>query len=106
MSRILLVDDDSGSALILRSRLSAREHEVTLAESGARSLALAREQRFEAVLVSAHLKRGIDAVETCKRMRAIPEQLGAALLMYSQESERPEHPERAFEAGSIGRAHV
>ena len=100
MNPILVLEDDSGDALVLRSRLAALEYEVVLADVGARALALVRERPVRAVLVSAKLKRGLDAVEVCKRLRAMPELNLVPLLVYHSEHGMPENGVRAFEAGA------
>jgi len=97
---ILLLEEDSGDALVLKSRLAAHDYEVAVAEGGARALALAREQTFNAILVSSRLKRGIDAVETCRRLRAVPELILVPILVYHQDNGLPENCVRIFEAGA------
>lgn len=100
MNPILVLEDDSGDALVLKSRLATQEYEVVLADVGARALALVRERPVRAVLVSARLKRGLDAIEVCRRMRAVPELNLVPILVYSQENGMPENCVRAFEAGA------
>jgi DNA-binding NtrC family response regulator len=100
MNPILVLEDDSGDALVLKSRLATQEYEVVLAEVGARALALVRERPVRAVLVSARLKRGLDAIEVCRRMRAVPELNLVPILVYNQENGIPENCVRAFEAGA------
>lgn len=97
---ILLLEDDSGEALVLKSRLAAHDLEVVLAEVGARALALTRERPFHAILISSRLKRGIDAVETCRRLRAVPELNLVPILVYHQENGLPESCVRIFDAGA------
>jgi len=97
---ILLLEDDSGDALVLKSRLGAQNYETVLADSGARALALAREQHFRSILISCRLKRGIDAVETCRRLRAVPELNLVPILVYNPENGLPENCVRVFEAGA------
>ena len=97
---ILLLEDDSGDALVLKSRLVTHSHEVVLADAGARALALVREQHFRLILISCRLKRGIDAVETCRRLRAVPELNLVPIVAYNQENGLPENCVRIFEAGA------
>ncbi|MBK7642239.1 MAG: sigma 54-interacting transcriptional regulator [Planctomycetes bacterium] len=100
MNPILLLEEDSGDALVLKSRLAAHDYEVRLAEAGTRALALAREQPVRAILVSARLKRGLDTVETIRRLRAVPELNLVPILVYNQENGVPENCVRIFEAGA------
>lgn len=99
MSRVLVVDDDSGNRLILRSRLTDRGHEVALAESGARGLVLAHEQRFDAFVVSVRLSAGIDGLEVCRRLRSMPETNGVPVILFA-DSLSGESQLRGHEAGA------
>jgi DNA-binding NtrC family response regulator len=100
VTSVLLLEDDSGDALVLKSRLVAHDYEVVLADVGARALALAREQHFRAILISSRLKRGLDVVETCRRLRAVPELNLVPILVYNQDNGLPENCVRIFEAGA------
>ena len=68
MSRVLVVDDDSASRLVLKSRLGEQGYEVAAAESGARGLMEARESKFDVFLVSAALSSGLPGWEVCRRI--------------------------------------
>ncbi len=100
LNPILVLEDDSGDALVLKSRLASQNYEVVLADVGARALVFAREQHFRAILVSSRLKRGIDVIETCRRLRAVPELNLVPILVYHQENGLPENCVRVFEAGA------
>ena len=63
MSRILVIDDDSGNRLIVKSRLSDLGFEVLPVENGAQGLVTSREAGLDLVLVASGLGSGIDAVE-------------------------------------------
>jgi DNA-binding NtrC family response regulator len=97
---ILLLEGDSGDGLVLKSRLESHDFEVVLADVGARALALVREQHFRAILISCRLKRGLEVVETCRRLRAVPELNLVPILAYNQEIGLPENCTRIFEAGA------
>ena len=98
MSRILVVDDDSGSRLILKSRLADRGHDAVVAETGARGLAQARESRFDVILVSATITQAVDGFEICRRIRQIPEAHATPVVLYA-ESASPESQARGYAAG-------
>jgi DNA-binding NtrC family response regulator len=100
LSRVLLVEDDPGNRRILENRLSGHGHEVAVAESGAQGLSLARETRFDLVLVSAELKSGVDGFEVCRRTKALPESVRPGILLYCEQSPVPEVIERGYQAGS------
>lgn len=100
MSRVLLVEDDPGNRRILENRLSGSGHEVAVAETGAQGLSLARETRFDLVLVSAELKSGVDGFEVCRRTKALPESVRPGILLYCEQSPVPEVIERGYQAGS------
>lgn len=100
MSRVLLVEDEPGNRRILENRLSSSGHEVAVAESGAQGLSLARESRFDLVLVSAELKSGVDGFEVCRRTKALPESIRPGILLYCEQSPVPEVIERGYKAGS------
>ncbi|MFI5402700.1 MAG: sigma 54-interacting transcriptional regulator [Planctomycetota bacterium] len=97
---MLLVEDDPGNRRILENRLSGNGHEVSVAESGAQGLSLARESRFDLVLVSAELKSGVDGFEVCRRTKALPESVRPGILLYCEQSPVPEVIERGYRAGT------
>lgn len=99
MSRILVIDDDSGHRLILKSRLSETGHEAVLVESGAKGLVEARGQPFDAFLVAARLGKGIDGYEVCRRLKAMPERAHVPVVLFNDGSAANDDPARAFEAG-------
>ena len=63
MTHLLLIDDETATRLVMASRLKEAGFEVTSAESGAQGIALARETRFDMIVVDAVLKSGIGGVE-------------------------------------------
>ncbi|MBL8857471.1 MAG: sigma 54-interacting transcriptional regulator [Planctomycetes bacterium] len=99
MSRILVIDDDSGHRLILKSRLTENGHEPVLADSGAKGLVEARAQGFDAFMVAARLGKGIDGYEVCRRLKAMPERAHVPVLLFNDGSAAHDDPARAYEAG-------
>ncbi len=98
MNRILVIEDASGDARVLKSRLAIQNYEVVHAEGGAQALALVREQPFGAILISARLKKGLDPLDVCRRLRGMPELDWVPILFYCEENGMPESAPRAFEA--------
>jgi DNA-binding NtrC family response regulator len=99
MSRILVIDDDSGHRLILKSRLGEHGHEAVLADSGAKGLVEARAQAYDAFLVAARLGKGVDGYEVCRRLKAIPERAHVPVLLFNDVGSTHDDPARAFESG-------
>jgi len=100
MSRLLLIDEDSGNRLVLRSQLVDAGHEVVALESGARGLAEARTSPFDAILVSARMSKGIDGFETAHRLKAVPECGATPVLMYTETHSTQDDLVRAYESGA------
>src|SRR6185295_12078953 len=98
-SRILVVDDDGSSRLVLKSRLTENGHHVVAADTGARGLAEARNARIDIFLVSASLGSGVDGYEVCRRLRGIPETSAVPVVLYHPHAPTSDSLERAFEAG-------
>lgn len=99
MSRLLVIDEDAGRRLILRSRLVEAGYELTVAENGARGLIEARNGSFDAVLVDARLTTGVDGCEVCRRVKAIPERALVPVVVYVDDATLGDEMVRAYEAG-------
>jgi two-component system response regulator HydG len=99
MSRILVIDDDPGNRLIVKSRLSDLGYEVHLADTGAGGLVEARNVSLDLFLVAAGLGSGIDAIEVCRRLKALPETTSVPVILYSSLPANQEELGRAYEAG-------
>jgi len=99
MSRLLVIDEDSGRRLILRSRLSEAGYELVVAENGARGLIEARNGTFDAILVDARLATGVDGCEVCRRLKAIPERTHVPVVVYVEDGSGSDEMVRAYEAG-------
>jgi DNA-binding NtrC family response regulator len=99
LSRILVVDDDSASRLVLKSRLAEQGYEVATVESGARGLMEAREGTFDLVLISATLGSGLPGWEVCRRIKGAPATSTVPVLLFSYSAPANEQLERGYEAG-------
>ncbi len=99
MGRLLVIDEDSGRRLILRSRLSEAGYEIVVAENGARGLIEARNGAFDVILVNARLATGVDGCEVCRRLKAIPERVLVPVVIYVDDTSSGEEMVRAHEAG-------
>ena len=102
MNRILVIDDDAGNRLIVKSRLSDLGHEVITTETGASGLMEVRSAPLDLVLVAATIDTGISSVDICRRLKAMPESAQVPILLYSNQAPNPEEMNRAFEAGCDG----
>lgn len=100
--RILIIEDDNGSSLVLKSRLEAQGYEVVTSDSGTKAVASLREHAFSAVLISDELTRGIDALEVLRRTRAMPELAALPIFFYHQRAGLPAQPAKAYELGASG----
>lgn len=99
MSRILVIDDDPGNRLIVKSRLSDLGYEVHLADTGAGGLVEARNVNLDLFLVAAGLGSGIDAIEVCRRLKALPETASVPVVLYSNLPANQEELTRAYDVG-------
>jgi signal transduction histidine kinase len=69
--RILVVDDNDQNRALARATLEDEDFEVVLAEGGQRALELFAEREPDCVLLDIRMA-GMDGVETCRRLRALP----------------------------------
>lgn len=72
MSRVLIIEDDPGSADVIRRALIYQDYEVHLAHTGAQGLAAARDRLPDVVILDLILP-DMDGVDVCKRLRAADE---------------------------------
>ncbi|MCH2106566.1 MAG: sigma 54-interacting transcriptional regulator [Planctomycetes bacterium] len=102
MNRILVIDDDAGNRLIVKSRLSDLGYEVITTETGASGLMEARGVQLDLVLVASSIDTGISSMEVCRRLKAMPDSAQVPVVLYSNQAPNPEEMSRAFEAGCDG----
>ena len=102
MNRILVIDDDAGNRLIVKSRLSDLGYEVITTETGASGLMEVRSAPLDLVLVATSIDTGISSIEICRRLKAMPESSQVPVVLYSNQAPNPDEMSRAFEAGCDG----
>ena len=99
MGRILLIEDDSGTQLLLQSRLKDLGHEVVTAPTGAMGVMEARSGSFDLFLVDVMLGSGIDGYEVCRRLKGMPHVHGVPIVMISAIVKNREDLHKGYEAG-------
>lgn len=102
MNRILVIDDDAGNRLIVKSRLSDLGYEVITTETGASGLMEVRGVKLDLVLVASSIDTGISSMEICRRLKAMPDSSQVPVVLYSNQAPNPEEMGRAFAAGCDG----
>jgi putative two-component system response regulator len=68
MGRVLVVDDNALNCKLIRGILMSEKYEVTTADSGEAALKLAREIKFDLVLLDIMMP-GMDGFEVCRRLK-------------------------------------
>jgi two-component system response regulator HydG len=99
MGRILLIDDELSSRLVMHNRLKDLGHDVTVAENGAKGLLEVREAPFDLVLVEYNLASGVSGPEVCRRLKQMPQVMTVPVVMISRHAGSREDVHRGFEAG-------
>jgi DNA-binding NtrC family response regulator len=99
VSRILLIEDDPGNRMVLRSRLSDQGYDVVAVENGAKGLIEARGGAFHLFLVASGMTSGIDGLEVCRRLKASPETHAVPTVLFTNKASSPEEVDRGYEAG-------
>lgn len=99
MGRILLIEDDPGTQLLLQSRLKDLGHEVVTAPTGAMGVMEARSGSFDLFLVDVMLGSGIDGYEVCRRLKGMPHTHGVPIVLVSGIVKNREELHKGYEAG-------
>lgn len=76
----LLIDDDAKLASLVAEYLGQNEVDVTVAGDGERGLAALKKGHFDVVLLDIMLP-GVDGLEVCRRIRALPERAQTPVIM-------------------------
>ena len=109
MSRILIVEDDEDTRLVLEETLQDLGHVVAAANDGPRALEMAHELHPEVAIVDIGLPK-MDGYEVAKRLRSSPD--GAsdlkliALSGYGREKDRRRSEEAGFDVHLVKPASV
>lgn len=96
--RILVVDDEVVSRIVLRARLDAALYEVLLASDGPAALRIARRRLPDVIVLDARMP-GMDGYDVCRRLKAEPATCDIAVLMITAEQDAMA-PVRALAAGA------
>ncbi|HUR27452.1 MAG TPA: sigma 54-interacting transcriptional regulator [Planctomycetota bacterium] len=99
MSRILLIDGEASSRLVLNNRLRDLGHEVVVADSASKGVPLARENPCDMILVDIALT-GISGVEVCRRLRQIPQLSATPIILFGKGPVGREEAHQAYDAGA------
>ncbi|HWE28625.1 MAG TPA: response regulator transcription factor [Polyangia bacterium] len=76
----LLIDDDAKLASLVAEYLGQNEVDVTVAGDGERGLAALKKGHYDVVLLDIMLP-GVDGLEVCRRIRALPERAHTPVIM-------------------------
>ncbi|MCB0294338.1 MAG: response regulator, partial [Calditrichaeota bacterium] len=77
--KILVVDDDYASRLMLKKALEQYSYDVTLCSNGTDALNLLREQRFDLVLTDL-IMQGISGIDLLEKVRELESDIATILL--------------------------
>jgi DNA-binding NtrC family response regulator len=99
MGRILVIEDEPGTQLLLQSRLHDLGHEVITSPNGAMGVMEARSNQFDLFLVDVRLGSGIDGYEVTRRLKAMPHTHGVPVVLVSNQVKSREELHKGYEAG-------
>ncbi|GMU94388.1 MAG: hypothetical protein AMXMBFR4_34460 [Candidatus Hydrogenedentota bacterium] len=89
MSRILLVDDDVDLAELIKTKLSAEGHTVSVIHTGDGAFEMAKELKPDMAILDIMLP-GITGYQICRKIRRDPELYRMAILILTALGEEPE----------------
>ena len=82
----LLIDDDARLGALVAEYLAKHEIDVTVIGDGERGLAALGKRRFDVVLLDLMLP-GVDGLEICRRIRAVPAVAAVPVIMLTAKGE-------------------
>jgi len=89
MSKIFLVDDDVDLAELVRTKLAAEGHIVSIINSGEGAFEMAKQVKPEIIILDIMLP-GVTGYQICRRLRKDPELYKCAILILTALGEEPE----------------
>ena len=95
---ILVVDDDPRNLRVVGSLLKESGYQVHVADSGELALAIAGEVPLDLILLDIRMPRGMDGLETCRRLKA-DDRTRPIPVIFLTGKEDEETTVRAFTAG-------
>lgn len=95
--KVLIVDDEAVTRELLDRHLSGFGYAIAQAQSGEQAIELARQSDFASILLDLNMP-GIDGIETCRRVRALPRHQMTPILVVTARDES-EALSEAFAAG-------
>jgi two-component system phosphate regulon response regulator PhoB len=98
VKKILIADDQDGMRRLLRTMLAGVPYEILEAGDGNEALEVALRERPALVLLDLRMP-GLDGLEVCRRLRAVPALRGTAVVMLTAER-GPDVQRRAEEIGA------
>src|SRR5258708_39803046 len=99
IASILVVDDEPSLRYLLRRQLKSDGYTLYEAENGEQALAMVEQYQPDIVLLDI-LMRGMDGIETCTRLQALPSVRQPLVLMLTALADQ-KSADRAFEAGAV-----
>ena len=99
MGKILVIEDEPGTRMLLENNLRELGHEVVTAETGALGLAIAREKVFDLFLLDVCLGSGIDGYDVCRRLTTLPTLHATPVVLVSGKVTTRDDMHRGYEAG-------
>jgi DNA-binding response OmpR family regulator len=84
MKKILIIEDEESILMALEDNLRLDGYEMSCAEDGERGLSMAREQKFDLIILDIMLPK-MDGFEVCKQVRR--EGIGTPILMLTAKSQ-------------------
>lgn len=94
---ILIVDDQPTTRLLIKQFLKSDGYKAVEAESGEDAIRLVSESEFDGILLDLQMS-GIDGIETCRQIRALPQHNVTPILIITASDEDTVLSD-AFEAG-------
>jgi adenylate cyclase len=85
---LLVVDDDGVSRAVLQNLLEMQGHKVAVAKDGPEGLAMARQQRFDLIILDL-LMPGMDGYEVVEKLKADPVLAAIPVVMISSVEDMP-----------------